>query len=119
MTPNCWNDATPYDFPALVDALNRYLRLKATPIGMKRFRTEAEMAAVPKIRRPPVGEKFAFDQIVGQSRWLGWTLGVTMDNLIYSLKASRRLPQSVLKAAFENVKSALKEACLRRGLEIP
>ena len=82
MTPNCWNDATPYDFPALVDALNRYLRLKATPIGMKRFRTEAEMAAVPKIRRPPVGEKFAFDQIVGQSRWLGWTLGVTMDNLM-------------------------------------
>ena len=31
------------------------------------------MAAVPKIRRPPAGEKFAFDQMVGQSRWLGWT----------------------------------------------
>ncbi len=82
MTPNCWGDATKYDFNAIVDALNRYLRLKATPIGLKRFRTVDDMLAVPRIRRPPAGEKFAFDQIVGQSRWLGWTLGVTMDNLM-------------------------------------
>ena len=82
MKTNCWNDANDYDFNALVDGLNRYLRLKATPTGLKRFRTVEEMAAVPKIRRPPAGEKFAFDQMVGQSRWLGWTLGVTMDNLM-------------------------------------
>lgn len=82
MKANCWNDANDYDFHALVDGLNRYLRLKATPIGLKRFRTVEEMAAIPKIRRPPAGEKFAFDQLVGQTRWLGWTLGVTMDNLM-------------------------------------
>ncbi len=82
MSANCWGDDTAYDYPALVDALNRYLRLKATPIGLKRFRTEAGMMAVPRMRRPPVGEKLAFDQIVGQGRWLGWTLGVTMDNLM-------------------------------------
>lgn len=82
MTPNCWNDAGEYDFDALVAALNQYLRLKTLPVGMKRYRTEAEMAAIPRIRRPPVGEKFATDQIVGQSRWLGWTLGITMDNLM-------------------------------------
>ena len=77
MKANCWNDAGDYDFNALVDALNRYLRLKATPIGLKRFRTVEEMAAVPKIRRPPAGEKFAFDQMVGQSRWLGWSANTT------------------------------------------
>ena len=82
MSANCWQDDTSYDFPALVDALNKYLRLKATPLGLKRFRTVEDLQAVPKIRRPPAGEKFAFDQIVGQSRWLGWTLGVTMDNLM-------------------------------------
>ncbi len=82
MSSNCWNDETHYDFNALVDGLNRYLRLKATPLGLKRFRTVEDMQAVPKIRRPPAGEKFAFDQIVGQSRWLGWTLGVTMENLM-------------------------------------
>jgi uncharacterized protein (DUF169 family) len=82
MTPNCWNDATTYDFPALVESLNRYLRLKAMPVALKRFRTEDEMSAVPRLRRPPAGERFAFDQIVGQSRWLGFTLGITQENLM-------------------------------------
>ncbi|MCB1748953.1 MAG: DUF169 domain-containing protein [Gammaproteobacteria bacterium] len=81
-TANCWGDETDYDFNALVDGLNRYLRLKATPIGLKRFRTVAEMEAVPRVRRPDPREKFAMDQIVGQTRWIGWTLGITMDNLM-------------------------------------
>ena len=79
---NCWNDDTDYDFNALVDGLNRYLRLKAMPIGMKRFRTVEEMEAVPRVRRPAPNEKFATDQLVGQCRWIGWTLGFTMDNLM-------------------------------------
>lgn len=82
MTPNCWGDSTTYDYHALVAALNSHLRLKTIPVGMKRFRTVAEMEAVPKLRRPPAGEKFATDQIVGQSRWLGWTLGITQENLL-------------------------------------
>ena len=53
MSANCWNDDAAYDFPALVDGLNKYLRLKATPLGLKRFRTVEDMQAVPKIRRPP------------------------------------------------------------------
>jgi hypothetical protein len=44
---------------------------------------------------------------------------VTLDNLVYCIKASRRLSPSVLKAAFENVKTAITEACVRRGPEIP
>lgn len=79
---NCWDDATEYDFEAISDGLNRYLRLKAMPIGMKRFRAVAEMEAVPRIRRPDPSEKFATDQIVGQCRWIGWTIGITMDNLM-------------------------------------
>ena len=79
---NCWGDTTDYDFKNLVGALNQYLRLKATPIGMKRFKTQEEMEAVHKVRRPPPGEKMAMDQIVGQSRWVGYTLGVTMENLM-------------------------------------
>ncbi len=82
MNVNCWGDDTEYDYAALVADLNQYLRLKTLPVGMKRFRTVADMEAVPRIRRPPPGEKFATDQIVGQSRWLGWTLGITMDNLM-------------------------------------
>ena len=51
-TANCFNDEKEYDFGAIVDGLNRYLRLKATPIGMKRFKSVEEMEAVPRIRRP-------------------------------------------------------------------
>ena len=79
---NCWEDDTVYDYASLVEGLNRYLRLKATPIGMKRFRTVEEMEQVPRIRRPDPAEKLATDQIVGQCRWIGWTLGITMENLM-------------------------------------
>lgn len=79
---NCWGDTAQYDYAGLVAGLYRYLRLKTMPIGMKRFRTVAGMEAVPRIRRPEPGEKFATDQIVGQCRWIGWTIGITMHNLM-------------------------------------
>lgn len=79
---NCWGDDTDYDFAALVAELDRYLRLRTTPVGMKRLRTVAELQAVPQVRIPNPDEKLATDQVVGQSRWLGWTVGITMDNLL-------------------------------------
>ena len=81
-TANCWGDANEYDYPGIVEALNRYLRLKTFPIGMRRYRTVEEMEAIPRIRRPNPAEKLATDQVVGQSRWIGWTVGITMDNLM-------------------------------------
>jgi uncharacterized protein (DUF169 family) len=80
--PNCWNDDSDYDFAALVASLNQYLRLRATPVGMKRFRKESDLEGIHRLRRPPEGEKLATDQIVGQSRWLGYTIGITMENLV-------------------------------------
>ncbi|MBX9604660.1 MAG: DUF169 domain-containing protein [Gammaproteobacteria bacterium] len=80
--PNCWNDTADYDFEALTNALNRFLKLKTMAVGLKRFRTVADMEAVPRIRRPNPAEKLAMDQVVGQARWIGWTLGITMDNLM-------------------------------------
>jgi uncharacterized protein (DUF169 family) len=73
------NRATAFDYPALVNGLNQYLRLKTIPVGLKRYKARAEMEAIPKIRRPK--SKFALDQIVGQARQLGWTVGVTYDDL--------------------------------------
>ena len=83
-TPNCWDDATEYDFEGIVAALNRTLRLRTTPVGMKRFRTVAELEDIPRLRRPPEGVKLATDQIVGQSRWIGYTIGITADDLVGS-----------------------------------
>ena len=53
------------DWGRVVDNLNRLLRLRTTPIGMKRFETVAEMEAVPRLRRPTAIH--TMDQIVGQA----------------------------------------------------
>ena len=69
-----------YDWDAIVGGLNQYLRLRSIPIGMKLFETVEEMAAIPKIRRPRA--KHTTDQIVAQARQLGWTVGITMADLV-------------------------------------
>ncbi len=69
-----------YDWPALTDELNRLLRLKTAPIGMKLFSTVAEMEAIPKIRRPK--SVHTTDQIVAQAARLGWTVGITVNDLV-------------------------------------
>jgi uncharacterized protein (DUF169 family) len=73
-------EPTSYDWPAIIDDLNRLLRLKTTPIGMKLFPTVAEMEAIPKIRRPRVVH--TTDQIVAQAARLGWTIGITASDLV-------------------------------------
>lgn len=69
-----------YDWVALIDNLNRLLRLKTTPIGMKMFATRAEMEAIPRIRRPK--DIHTTDQIVAQAARLGWTVGITAEDLV-------------------------------------
>jgi uncharacterized protein (DUF169 family) len=75
-------DAEPrsYDWPALVDDLNRWLRLRTTPIGMKLFQTVAEMEAIPRLRRPKAIH--TTDQIVAMAARLGWTVGITVQDLV-------------------------------------
>jgi uncharacterized protein (DUF169 family) len=69
-----------FDGPAIVDELNRLLRLRTTPIAMKMFATAAEMEAIEKIRRPK--QIHTTDQIVAQAARLGWTVGITAKDLV-------------------------------------
>jgi len=69
-----------YDWEAIVDDLNRLLRLRTTPIGMKLFDTVEAMEAIPRIRRPKAVH--TTDQIVAQAARLGWTVGITNDDLV-------------------------------------
>ncbi len=73
-------DQTSYDWAELVAGLNRLLRLRTTPIGMKLFETRGEMEAVPRIRRPR--DIHTTDQIVGQAARNGWTVGITAEDLV-------------------------------------
>ena len=63
-----------FDGATCVDELNKLLRLRTTPIGMKMFKTREEMEQVPRIRRPK--DIHTTDQIVGQAARNGWTVGV-------------------------------------------
>ena len=68
------------DWPELVSQLNSYLRLRTTPIGMKLYPSVEDMEAVPRIRRPKVIH--TADQIVAQACRLGWTVGITAEDLV-------------------------------------
>lgn len=69
-----------YDWPGIVDDLNRLLHLKAIPIGMKLYERRADMEAIPRIRRP--SEIHTTDQIVAQAARLGFTVGITRADLV-------------------------------------
>lgn len=69
-----------FDGSYLVGELNRWLRLRTTPIGMKLFETVDEMEATPRIRRPR--SIHTTDQIVAQACRLGWTVGITAEDLV-------------------------------------
>ena len=73
-------DQSVFDGAQIVADLNRWLRLRTTPIGMKMFKTRDEMEAVPRIRRPK--DIHTTDQIVGQASRNGWTVGITMEDLV-------------------------------------
>ncbi|MCP3372646.1 DUF169 domain-containing protein [Bradyrhizobium cajani] len=70
------------DLAGVVADLNSLLRLKTTVIGMKLFAQVAEMEAIPKIRRP--NAIHTTDQIVSMAARLGWTVGITADDLVGS-----------------------------------
>ena len=73
-------DHTNVDWNQIVTDLNRFLRLRTTPIGMKMFENKTDMEAIPRIRRP--SDVHTTDQIVGQACRNGWTVGITADDLV-------------------------------------
>jgi len=68
------------DWAGIVGDLERLLKLRAIPIGMKLYESRQEMEAIPKIRRPK--SVHTLDQVVAQAARLGWTVGVTADDLV-------------------------------------
>src|SRR6202165_1882288 len=70
----------PLDLPRMVADLNDLLRLKTTVIGMKMFASVEDMQAIPKIRRPTATH--TTDQIVSMASRLGWTVGITAEDLV-------------------------------------
>jgi len=73
---------TRYDWPALVADLNSLLKLKTTIIGMKLFEDPKALEQIPKLRRPSAIH--TTDQIVGMAARMGFTVGITGEDLVGS-----------------------------------
>lgn len=71
---------TQADYGRLVADLERFLKLRSICVGMKLFETIDEMESVPGIRRPK--SIHTMDQVVAQATRLGWTVGITGDDLV-------------------------------------
>jgi uncharacterized protein (DUF169 family) len=62
------------------EQLSALLKLRSIPFAMQLFERRAEMEAIPRIRRPK--NVHTLDQIVAQAARLGWTVGITADDLV-------------------------------------
>lgn len=56
------------------------LKLRHGPCGMSLFRSVEEMAAIQGLRRPT--HVHTLDQVVAQATRLGWTIGITGEDLV-------------------------------------
>ena len=70
------------DWPVVTAELEQLLKLRSIPFGMKLYERRADMEAVPRIRRPQ--HVHTLDQLVGQAARLGWTVGITAEDLVGS-----------------------------------
>src|SRR5215469_12521522 len=68
------------DWAAIVSELERLLKLRSVVFAMKLFERREEMEAIDRIRRPKAVH--TLDQIVGQASRLGWTVGITSEDLV-------------------------------------
>src|SRR5690349_12761700 len=68
------------DLAAISSELEHLLRLRSIVFAMQMFKRREDMEAIPRIRRPKAVH--TLDQIVGQASRLGWTVGVTSEDLV-------------------------------------
>ncbi len=68
------------DWARLAGDLERLLKLRSLPFGMKMFERVQDMEKIPRLRRP--GAVHTLDQVVAQAGRLGWTVGITSDDLV-------------------------------------
>src|ERR1700720_4307632 len=74
------DDPMTVDWARLSSDLERFLKLRSFVFGMKLFEKREEMEAIPRVRRPQ--SIHTLDQVVGQASRLGWTVGITTENLV-------------------------------------
>jgi uncharacterized protein (DUF169 family) len=68
------------DWTAVVAELEQRLKLRSLVFAMQLYERREDMEAIARIRRPQ--HVHTLDQVVGQASRLGWTVGVTAEDLV-------------------------------------
>src|SRR5690625_174428 len=68
------------DIAELMSRLEYMLKLRVPPVGMKLLESASTLERVMRLRRPK--HVHTTDQIVAQAARLGWTVGITADDLV-------------------------------------
>ncbi|SUS03325.1 conserved hypothetical protein [uncultured Defluviicoccus sp.] len=68
------------DWSEVAGDLESLLRLRSIPFAMKLFERREDLDSIPRLRRPT--SIHTLDQVVGQAARLGWTIGVTSEDLV-------------------------------------
>jgi uncharacterized protein (DUF169 family) len=71
---------TSAELAAQVAQLEQILKLRSIPFAMKLFERAEDLQGIRGLRRP--GKVHTTDQIVAQAARLGWTVGITGDDLV-------------------------------------
>jgi len=62
------------------EQLTSLLKLRANPFGMQLFEDKAALDTIPRLRRAKAVH--TLDQVVAQAARLGWTVGITAEDLV-------------------------------------
>src|SRR5579863_5914844 len=68
------------DWAEIAGELERLLKLRSIVFAMQLYEKREDMEAIPRIRRPQ--HVHTLDQVVGQASRLGWTVGITAEDLV-------------------------------------
>ena len=93
------------DWEKLVRRLERLLRLKSFPVAFRMLEKEADLDAIPFLRRPD--KALTFCQMLNLARNFDWTVGAVLKDFIFpscsSILGLRELPESHRDGTFRSI----------------
>jgi uncharacterized protein (DUF169 family) len=94
------------DFRELGNELKNFLNLRTLPLGIKFLKELEEMNAIQKVKI--MKDRLSLCQFITLSRTIGWTLGVTKDNLM--------MPACMWMLGFTKIPKEMLEGVISKGI---
>jgi len=94
------------DFKELGIELKTFLNLKTLPLGLKFFKEPEDINTIQKVKK--MKDRLSLCQFITLSRTIGWTLGVTKNNLI--------MPACMWMLGFTKIPKEMLDGTISKGI---